>query len=199
MEDESIYGVKVSYLESYLGSDEARKTIKKWRACEKNHNMNFNFWAFLLDEIWYFYKGVYKAGLIFFAICILVPNVVGLIAGNIQMSVTEEYLAEHIIYSNSEDYAATTLREAGSAALLGTVLSFLIIKAVMALFFDYLYFKKVKHCIFYELAGMKDTSDEKNVIACLSIAKRNRDTKEKGLRTGIIIGYIALQVLTIFL
>ncbi|MBQ8781364.1 MAG: hypothetical protein IJZ72_06815 [Oscillospiraceae bacterium] len=197
--EESIYGVKASYLESYLGNEEARKIIPIWKKCQTRHNMNFNIAAFLFDVIWYFHKGVYKAGVIFLAVMLIVPNVLGAVAGVISMENTIKYYNENVIV-HIVNGVTVAPDQMGAVSLVNSfyitfIITSLIIKLISALFFDYLYFKKVKYCIFYELAGMKDMNDDESVSDCLSRAGKHRETKEKGIRTGIITGYIIIYLL----
>jgi hypothetical protein len=194
--NETIYGVKESYLNSYLGAEDSRKTLPRWKKCEDNHNINFNIAAFFLDVIWYFYKGVYKAGFIFLAVMLIVPNVLGIAAGIISMKDTISYYNEHVVVYGVQNAAAQAgVSSYVSAFSITFIIASLIIKLVCALYFDYLYFRKIKYCVFYEIAGMKDVDDDESVNDCLSRAKKHRDTKEKGLRNGIVIGYVIVYFL----
>lgn len=109
MNEEYTYGLKDSYIHAYMG-DEARKQIPKWKKCEKNHNMNFNFPAFFFSFFWYFYKRAYKAGFVFLALIVLLPNIVGAAAGYVRIHDDIDMVTE---YRNAEspEYTVNELFE----------------------------------------------------------------------------------------
>lgn len=104
MSEEYTYNLKDSYIHAYMG-DEGRKQILRWKKCEKNHNMNFSFPAFFFSFFWYFYKRAYKAGFVFLALMIVLPNIAGVSAALITASDVFGVLSE---YKNAEAPKYTT-------------------------------------------------------------------------------------------
>ncbi|MCI5751715.1 MAG: DUF2628 domain-containing protein [Oscillospiraceae bacterium] len=98
MNEEYTYNLKDSYIHAYMG-DEGRKQIQKWKKCEKHHNMNFSFPAFFFSFFWYFYKRAYKAGFVFLALIVVLPNIAGVTTAVITVSDVFGVLSE---YKNAE-------------------------------------------------------------------------------------------------
>lgn len=81
MNGETTCGLKNSYIEAYLGEREAERCIPKWQKLEKRGGIGFNPAAFLLSFLWLFHKKMYKEFAVFLAAFIILPVIVGGIAG----------------------------------------------------------------------------------------------------------------------
>ena len=81
MNNETTCGLKNSYIEAYLGEKEAERCIHKWRGLEKRHWLSFNPAAWLLSFLWLFYKKMHREFAVFLAAFLILPVIVGGIAG----------------------------------------------------------------------------------------------------------------------
>ncbi len=81
MNAERTCGLKNSYIEAYLGEEEARRCIPKWRRLEKRHWISFNPFAFIFSFLWLFHKKMHREFAAFLAVFFILPVVVGGIAG----------------------------------------------------------------------------------------------------------------------
>lgn len=225
MDVETTYGLKNSYIEAYLGSEKSAKQIPRWDECQKHHNMNFSIPAFFLTFVWYLYKGAYKAGFIFLAAFIIIPNLLSIAAAVpvilsgrdalVKFASAEEpeysladltgVLPGHGFDGTQEEYsyyfdkaeAYEQLRrnaaDVTSRYLMVNFIAFLvfnfILRILSAVMFDYIYFRKLRYLILYEMAGIKSEEDE-DVIKCLALAQKDHETKDKKKRNMLITAYI---------
>lgn len=81
MNGETIRGLKNSYIEVYLGEKEAERCISKWSKLEKRHWISFNPAAWLFSFLWLFHKKMYREFVVFLAAFLILPVIVGGIAG----------------------------------------------------------------------------------------------------------------------
>lgn len=81
MNGETVCGLKNSYIEAYLGEKEASRFIPKWNKLEKRHWIGFAPAAFLFSFLWLFHKKMYKEFIVFLAVFLTLPFIVGGIAG----------------------------------------------------------------------------------------------------------------------
>lgn len=80
MNDEAVCGLKNSYIEAYLGAKEASRFISKQGGSERR-GAGFNPFAFLFSFLWLFHKKLYKEFVVFTAVFLTLPFIVGSIAG----------------------------------------------------------------------------------------------------------------------
>lgn len=81
MMDGTTYGLKNSYIEAYLGTEDAVRMLPKWEKLEKHRGLSFNIGAFLFSFFWCFHKKMYREFVIFLAAFLILPLIVGGIAG----------------------------------------------------------------------------------------------------------------------
>lgn len=81
MNAERTCGLKNSYIKAYLGEEEARRCIPKWRRLEKRHWISFNPFAFIFSFLWLFHKKMHREFAVFLAVFFILPVVAGGIAG----------------------------------------------------------------------------------------------------------------------
>lgn len=81
MNTETVQGIKTSYIEAYLGKKEAERCIPKWRRLEKRHWISFNPAACLFSFLWLFHKKMHREFAAFLAVFLILPVIVGGIAG----------------------------------------------------------------------------------------------------------------------
>lgn len=81
MNGETIRGLKNSYIEVYLGEKEAERCISKWSKLEKRHWISFNPAAWLFSFLWLFHKKMHREFVVFLAAFLILPVIVGGIAG----------------------------------------------------------------------------------------------------------------------
>ena len=96
MNEETICGIKTSYIEAYLGEKEAGKRIPQWRKLEKRHWISFNPFAFIFSFLWLFHKKMHKEFAVFLAVFFILPVIVGGIAG---ISKMEDDITPTAVYS----------------------------------------------------------------------------------------------------
>lgn len=96
MNTETVCGLKNSYIEAYLGTKEAAKVIPEWEKLEKHRISGFNAGAFLFSFFWCFHKKMYREFAVLFAVFLILPVIVGGIAG---MSRMEGELTPKAVYS----------------------------------------------------------------------------------------------------
>ncbi len=81
MNSEATCGLKFSYTEAYLGEKEAKRCIPKWRRLEKRHWLSFNPAAWLFSFLWLFHKKMHREFAVFLAAFLILPVIVGGVAG----------------------------------------------------------------------------------------------------------------------
>lgn len=81
MNSETTCGLKNSYIEAYLGEKEAEGCISKWSKLEKRHWISFNPAAWLFSFLWLFHKKMHMEFVVFLAAFLILPVIVGGIAG----------------------------------------------------------------------------------------------------------------------
>ncbi|MDE7289945.1 MAG: DUF2628 domain-containing protein, partial [Oscillospiraceae bacterium] len=81
MNNETTCGLKNSYIEAYLGKKEAERCIRKWSRLEKRHWLSFNPAAWLFSFLWLFHKKMHREFAVFLAAFLILPVIVGGIAG----------------------------------------------------------------------------------------------------------------------
>lgn len=81
MNRETTCGLKNSYIEAYLGEKEASRLIPKWSRLEKHCGIGFNPAAWLLSFLWLFHKKMYREFAVFLTVFLILPVIVGGIAG----------------------------------------------------------------------------------------------------------------------
>lgn len=96
MNTETTCGLKNSYIEAYLGEREAERCIHKWRRLEKRFGIGFNPFAFMFSFLWLFHKKLYKEFAVFLAAFLILPVIVGGIAG---ISKMEGEITPKAVYS----------------------------------------------------------------------------------------------------
>ena len=96
MNTETVCGLKNSYIEAYLGTKEAAKVIPEWEKLERRRVSGFNVFAFLFSFFWCFHKKMYREFAVLFAAFLILPVIVGGIAG---MSRMEGGLTPKAVYS----------------------------------------------------------------------------------------------------
>ena len=96
MMDGTTYGLKNPYIEAYLGTEEALRLLPKWKKLEKRRGLSFNISAFLFSFFWCFHKKMYREFVVFLAAFLILPVIVGGIAGISRM---EGELTPKAVYS----------------------------------------------------------------------------------------------------
>lgn len=81
MNGETTCGLKNSYIEAYLGKEEAERCISRWTKLEKRHWISFDPAAWLFSFLWLFRKKMHREFVVFLAIFLTLPVIVGGIAG----------------------------------------------------------------------------------------------------------------------
>ena len=81
MNSETTCGLKNSYIEAYLGEREAERCVRQWSKLEKIHWLSFNPAAWLFSFLWLFHKKMHKEFAVFLAAFLILPVIVGGIAG----------------------------------------------------------------------------------------------------------------------
>ena len=81
MNGETTCGLKNSYIEAYLGEKEAERCIPEWSKLEKRHWLSFNPAAWLFSFLWLFHKKMYREFSVFLAVFLILPVIIGGIAG----------------------------------------------------------------------------------------------------------------------
>ncbi|MDE6594423.1 MAG: DUF2628 domain-containing protein [Oscillospiraceae bacterium] len=81
MNSETTCGLKNSYIEAYLGEKEAKRCIRQWSKLEKRHWLSFNPAAWLFSFLWLFHKKMHREFAVFLAAFLILPVIVGGIAG----------------------------------------------------------------------------------------------------------------------
>lgn len=81
MNEEITCGIKTSYIEAYLGEKEAKKCVRQWSGLEKRRWISFNPFAFIFSFLWLFHKKMHKEFAVFLAAFLILPVIVGGIAG----------------------------------------------------------------------------------------------------------------------
>lgn len=96
MNNETTCGLKNSYIEAYLGEREADYFITKWSKSEKRFGIVFNPFAFMFSFLWLFHKKMHREFAVFLAAFLILPVIVGGIAG---MSRMEGDITPKAVYS----------------------------------------------------------------------------------------------------
>ena len=96
MNAETTCGLKNSYIEAYLGEREAERCIPEWSKLEKRHWISFNPAAWLFSFLWLFYKKMHREFAVFLAVFLILPVIVGGIAG---ISKMEGEISPKAVYS----------------------------------------------------------------------------------------------------
>lgn len=81
MNGETTCGLKNSYIEAYLGKEEAERCISRWSKLEKRHWISFDPAAWLFSFLWLFRKKMHREFVVFLAAFFILPVIVGGIAG----------------------------------------------------------------------------------------------------------------------
>lgn len=81
MNRETTCGLKNSYIEAYLCEKESSHFIPKWSKLEKRHWISFNPAAWLFSFLWLFHKKMHREFVVFLAAFLILPVIVGGIAG----------------------------------------------------------------------------------------------------------------------
>lgn len=81
MNGETTCGLKNSYIEAYLGKEEAERCISRWTKLEKRHWISFDPAAWLFSFLWLFRKKMHKEFVVFLAAFFILPVIVGGIVG----------------------------------------------------------------------------------------------------------------------
>lgn len=77
----AVQGIKTSYIEAYLGEKEVARYMPVWEKIENGSNLSFNPAAWLLSFLWLFHKKMYREFAVFLAAFLILPVIVGGIAG----------------------------------------------------------------------------------------------------------------------
>ena len=96
MNTETTCGLKNSYIEAYLGEREAERCIPEWSKLEKRHWISFNPAAWLFSFLWLFYKKMHREFAVFLAAFLILPVIVGGVAG---ISKMEGEISPKAVYS----------------------------------------------------------------------------------------------------
>lgn len=96
MSKEAVCGLKTSYIEAYLGEKEAERCISGWRRLEKRHWLSFNPAAWLFSFLWLFHKKMHREFAAFLAVFLILPVIVGGVAG---ISKMEGDISPKAVYS----------------------------------------------------------------------------------------------------
>lgn len=125
MNSETTCGLKNSYIEAYLGEKEAEGCISKWSKLEKRHWISFNPAAWLFSFLWLFHKKMHREFVVFLAAFLILPVIVGGIAG---ISKMEGDITPKAVYSelrripiNIDDYPSVCVYGSYSEYLKMTV------------------------------------------------------------------------------
>lgn len=108
MNGETTCGMKNSYFEAYLGEKEAARNISVWKRTEACGKLNFNPFAFMFSFFWCFHKKMYREFTAFLAAFLILPVIVGGIAGISQM---EGEITPTAVYSELRRIPVTIWRE----------------------------------------------------------------------------------------
>ena len=116
MDGGTTYGLKNSYIEAYLGTEEAAKVIPEWEKLEKRRGLSFNIGAFLFSFFWCFHKKMYREFAILFAVFLILPVIVGGTAG---MSRMEGELTPKAVYSELRRIPVDMAADGGDVCIYG--------------------------------------------------------------------------------
>ena len=108
MNGETTCGLKNSYIEAYLGEKEAERCIQEWSKLEKRHWISFNPAAWLFSFLWLFYKKMHREFAVFLAAFLILPVIVGGIAG---ISKMEGDITPKAVYSELRRIPVSIWRE----------------------------------------------------------------------------------------
>ena len=81
MNAETTCGLKNSYIEAYLGEKESERCIRQWSKLEKRFGIGFNPFAFMFSFLWLFHKKMHREFAVFLAAFLILPVIVGGVAG----------------------------------------------------------------------------------------------------------------------
>lgn len=108
MNSETTCGLKNSYIEAYLGEKEAARSIPVWERTETRSKLSFNPFAFLFSFFWCFHKRMYREFAAFLAAFLILPVIVGGIAG---ISKMEGDISPKAVYSELRRIPVSIWRE----------------------------------------------------------------------------------------
>lgn len=139
MNGETTCGLKNSYIEAYLGEKEAERCVPKWRRA-----VSFEPLAFLFSFLWLFHKKMHREFVVFLAVFLILPVIVGGIAGISRMEgdITPKavYTELRRIPITIDDYPSACVYDRHSSYLKMTV-PWYILMFSPALFPDMYYFR----------------------------------------------------------